>query len=105
MAAPSRGTGAVGLRRSGKPAAARGALLALLLTCCVRCAARAKPSNIVLVLVDDQDVDLGGMVSGAPGEPVLILQSPQLLLKGSSLTSLSLKYPLTLRGSVLLHLF
>lgn len=42
-------------------------LLSALLTCCVRCAAEpsgAKPSNIVLIVADDQDVLLGGMVSG-----------------------------------------
>lgn len=39
-------------------------LLSALLTCCVRCAAEpsgAKPSNIVLIVADDQDVLLGGM--------------------------------------------
>ncbi|XP_072310360.1 glucosamine (N-acetyl)-6-sulfatase (Sanfilippo disease IIID), b [Eucyclogobius newberryi] len=34
------------------------ALVTSLLTCCVRC---DKPSNIVLILADDQDVTLGGM--------------------------------------------
>uniref|UniRef100_A0A3Q1HC38 N-acetylglucosamine-6-sulfatase n=1 Tax=Anabas testudineus TaxID=64144 RepID=A0A3Q1HC38_ANATE len=36
-------------------------LLSALLTCCVRCAHCAKPSNIVLIVADDQDVQLGGM--------------------------------------------
>lgn len=38
-------------------------LLSALLTCGVRCAESEKPSNIILVLVDDQDVQIGGMVS------------------------------------------
>uniref|UniRef100_A0A3Q4G7S2 N-acetylglucosamine-6-sulfatase n=1 Tax=Neolamprologus brichardi TaxID=32507 RepID=A0A3Q4G7S2_NEOBR len=38
-------------------------LLSALLTCGVRCAESDKPSNIILVLVDDQDVQIGGMVS------------------------------------------
>lgn len=33
-------------------------LTSLLLTCCIRC---DKPSNVVLILADDQDVTLGGM--------------------------------------------
>uniref|UniRef100_A0AAX7SC44 N-acetylglucosamine-6-sulfatase n=1 Tax=Astatotilapia calliptera TaxID=8154 RepID=A0AAX7SC44_ASTCA len=36
-------------------------LLSALLTCGVRCAESDKPSNIILVLVDDQDVQIGGM--------------------------------------------
>ncbi|XP_053303693.1 glucosamine (N-acetyl)-6-sulfatase (Sanfilippo disease IIID), b [Pleuronectes platessa] len=36
-------------------------LLPALLTYWVRCAESAKPSNIVLILADDQDVQLGGM--------------------------------------------
>ncbi|KAF0038927.1 hypothetical protein F2P81_009411 [Scophthalmus maximus] len=36
-------------------------LLLLLLACCVRCAGGAQPSNVVLILADDQDVHLGGM--------------------------------------------
>ncbi|XP_024155705.1 glucosamine (N-acetyl)-6-sulfatase (Sanfilippo disease IIID), b [Oryzias melastigma] len=56
MDGPRRGAPA----RAGLPSAL--ALLALLqLTCCVRCAGSARASNVVLVLVDDQDVQLGGM--------------------------------------------
>uniref|UniRef100_A0A3Q0RXD5 N-acetylglucosamine-6-sulfatase n=1 Tax=Amphilophus citrinellus TaxID=61819 RepID=A0A3Q0RXD5_AMPCI len=36
-------------------------LLAALLTCGVRCAESAKPSNVIVVLADDQDIQLGGM--------------------------------------------
>lgn len=40
------------------------ALLFTLLTCCVKCAEpRSKLSNIVLIVADDQDALLGGMVS------------------------------------------
>uniref|UniRef100_A0A3Q0S2S6 N-acetylglucosamine-6-sulfatase n=1 Tax=Amphilophus citrinellus TaxID=61819 RepID=A0A3Q0S2S6_AMPCI len=38
-------------------------LLAALLTCGVRCAESAKPSNVIVVLADDQDIQLGGMVN------------------------------------------
>lgn len=58
MSGPGRRAGAArGARRGGV------ALLALLalLTCCARCA--ALPSNVILILADDQDVQLGGMVS------------------------------------------
>lgn len=52
-------------RRKGERLAAA-ALLLTLLTCCVRCAeARGKLSNIVLILADDQDALLGGMVSSS----------------------------------------
>ncbi|XP_068609013.1 LOW QUALITY PROTEIN: glucosamine (N-acetyl)-6-sulfatase (Sanfilippo disease IIID), b [Brachionichthys hirsutus] len=54
-------SGATGTRRGGPPAALT--LLALL-TCCARCAQpepSAKPSNILLIVVDDQDLVLGGM--------------------------------------------
>ncbi|XP_040026104.2 glucosamine (N-acetyl)-6-sulfatase (Sanfilippo disease IIID), b [Gasterosteus aculeatus] len=56
MSGPGRRAGAArGARRGGV------ALLALLalLTCCARCA--ALPSNVILILADDQDVQLGGM--------------------------------------------
>lgn len=46
-------------------AAALLALLTTQLTCCVRCADTSKPSNMVLIVADDQDVVLGGMVSGS----------------------------------------
>ncbi|XP_026153954.1 glucosamine (N-acetyl)-6-sulfatase (Sanfilippo disease IIID), b [Mastacembelus armatus] len=36
-------------------------LISALLTWCVRCAESAKASNVVLILADDQDVQLGGM--------------------------------------------
>lgn len=63
MDGPRRGAPA----RAGLPSAL--ALLALLqLTCCVRCAGSARASNVVLVLVDDQDVQLGGMVSERPAK-------------------------------------
>ncbi|KAG7499573.1 N-acetylglucosamine-6-sulfatase-like [Solea senegalensis] len=65
----------VALRRSGYRATTRRprrlggnpvaltvlALLTVLFTCCVRCVESVKPSNIVLILADDQDVYLGGM--------------------------------------------
>ena len=61
MAGLRSGCGPSRARQRGHLAAVT--LLALLLTCCVRCAAdRNKPSNIILILADDQDVLLGGMV-------------------------------------------
>lgn len=64
MAVQNTRTGASPSRRRGASAAVA-VLLAALLTCRVRCAeAKPKNSNIVLIVTDDQDVLLGGLVSG-----------------------------------------
>lgn len=60
MAAQTIGTGVP----RGASAAVTLLLLPALLTCRVRCAQPSRPSNIVLIVTDDQDVVLGGLVSG-----------------------------------------
>lgn len=63
MEGRSSSPGWLGSRRKGEHRAAV-ALLVTLLTCSVRCAEpRSKLSNIVLIVADDQDALLGGMVS------------------------------------------
>lgn len=64
MAVQNMGTGASTSRRRGASAAVT-VLLSALLTCGDRCAGTsAQASNIVLIVTDDQDVLLGGLVSG-----------------------------------------
>lgn len=64
MAVQNTRTGASPSRLRGASAAVT-VLLAALLTCRVRCAETIdKTSNIVLIVTDDQDVLLGGLVSG-----------------------------------------
>ncbi|KAA8579209.1 hypothetical protein FQN60_000031 [Etheostoma spectabile] len=64
MAGLRSGSGATRARQRGHRAALTlpTRLLLLLLTCCVRCSPpAAKPSNVILILADDQDVLLGGL--------------------------------------------
>lgn len=64
MAVQNIRTGASTSRRRAASAAVT-VLLSALLTCRARCAeTSAKASNIVLIVTDDQDVLLGGLVSG-----------------------------------------
>lgn len=64
MAVQNMGTGASTSRQRGASAAVT-VLLSALFTCGVRCAGRSvQASNIVLIVTDDQDVLLGGLVSG-----------------------------------------
>lgn len=68
MAVQNTRTGASPGRLRGASAAVA-VLLAALLTCGVRCAETIdKTSNIVLIVTDDQDVLLGGLVSGQRGK-------------------------------------
>lgn len=64
MAAQTLGTGVSRSRRRGASAAVTLLLLPALLTCRVRCAEPSTKPNIVLIVTDDQDVVLGGLVSG-----------------------------------------
>lgn len=63
MAVQNTRTGASPSRLRGASAAVA-VLLAALLTCRVRCAETSEKPNIVLIVTDDQDVLLGGLVSG-----------------------------------------
>ena len=52
-------------QRTLKAGVKRAALFLALFTCMLRCSECQKPRNIVLILADDQDVALGGMVSNS----------------------------------------
>ena len=75
MAVHNIRTGASTSRRRGASAAVT-VLLSALLTCRGRCDdTSAKASNIVLIVTDDQDVLLGGLVSGHKKNKIKKLQT------------------------------